>query len=312
LFINVASPPSPWVTRFAPSPTGYLHLGHILSMAFVYGISNALGAKLLLRIEDHDQGRSRPGFEKAIFEDLAWFGFQFDEEPLFQTQSLLRQSDQLDRYEYLLSQLEGKNLIYPCDCSRAKIHQVMREQPIADSFELRYPGTCRNRRPTEFHRNFGKRFIVNSNDVRFNDAIHGEQIQSPHQQCGDFLVRDRHGHFTYQFAVVADDLDQGVNLIIRGNDLLHATGRQIMLGEALDRTTPIQFIHHPLLTDESGKKLGKRFFSEAVAKRRANGERPEDLLGEALFLAGISRSQVSLQPAELKDIFTIRTSGDHS
>jgi glutamyl-Q tRNA(Asp) synthetase len=307
LQINIKTAPAPWITRFAPSPTGYLHLGHVLSMAFVFGISKAIGAKLLLRIEDHDKSRCRPEFESEIYQDLKWFGFDFDEQPQFQKKSNLRQSDRIERYESYLAILEAKNLVYACDCSRAKIHQTLMAQNVGVKDELFYPGSCRGRARPEFSSDFGLRFITPNRDVCFWDGLHGMTIQNPQKQCGDFLIKDRHGNFTYQFAVVVDDLDQGVNLIIRGDDILHASGRQIVLAETLGRTVPIQFLHHPLLTDESGKKLGKRFFSEAVAKRRANGERPEDLLASALFLAGVTKNQEPIKTSELKDLFTLGT-----
>ncbi len=312
MLINIAPHQSPLITRFAPSPTGYLHLGHILSMAFVYGISKATGAKLLLRIEDHDQSRCRREFEAAIYEDLAWFGFNFDEQPTLTDKSPLRQSDRIERYKNVLSDLEYRQLVFRCDCSRAKIQQASKVEDSARSDELFYPGTCLHRHSSEFSKDFGIRFLPTSKDITFFDGIHGERTQNPAKQCGGFLLKDRLGNFTYQFAVVVDDMDQGINLIIRGNDLLHASGRQIMLAEALGRTTPIQFVHHPLLTDESGKKLGKRFFSEAVAKRRADGERAEDLLGHALFLAGLMQRQAPIQPSDLKHLFTLGTEHGHT
>lgn len=305
MLVTIKRDNAPLITRFAPSPTGFLHLGHILSVAFVYGISRATGATLLLRLEDHDQTRCRPEFETSIYDDLAWFGFQFDDKPEFNKKSHLRQSDRLERYEGLLAYLANKNLVYPCDCSRAKIQQTLKDQNTDGGDELYYPGTCRHRARSEFKDKFGIRMVLANKEIPFEDGIHSQVTQNPQQQCGDVLLKDRNGNFTYQFAVVADDMDQGVNLVIRGDDLLHASGRQIMIAAALGRTSPLQFIHHPLLTDASGKKLGKRFFSEAVAKRRANGERPEDLLGQALFLAGLFPVQRPVQPAELVQCFTI-------
>ncbi len=312
MLINLIPQKSPLITRCAPSPTGYLHLGHILSMAFVYGISRAIGAKLVLRIEDHDRSRCRSEFEAAIYEDLAWFGFSFDDKPMFKQKSFLRQSDRLERYENVLATLEKSKLVYYCDCSRAKIQQVAKDHDSARTDELWYPGTCRSRQRSEFTSAYGIRFIAPSKDVTFFDGIHGKNTQNPQQQCGDFLLKDRHGNFTYQFAVVVDDMDQGINLIIRGDDLLHATGRQIVFAEALGLTSHVQYVHHPLLVDETGKKLGKRFFSEAVAKRRANGERAEDLLGQALFLAGITKKQEPFQPVDLQHLFTLGREHGHT
>jgi glutamyl-tRNA synthetase/glutamyl-Q tRNA(Asp) synthetase len=138
--------------------------------------------------------------------------------------------------------------------------------------------------------------------VAFADLILGPQVQVPAQQCGDVLLQDRNGHLTYQLAVVLDDLDQGIDLVVRGQDLTASTGRQIQLARLLGRTRDATFAHHPLLTDDAGKKLGKRFLSEAVAKRRAAGERGEDVLGEALWRAGLLPAARPVSAAELPEL----------
>lgn len=265
------------MTRFAPSPTGYLHVGHVASALYVWGVGKRLGAQVLLRIEDHDRGRCRPEFERAILDDLQWLGFHPDD------LRILRQSDESAYYEQSLAALAAKGLVYACDCSRKQIAAGM----PAGGGELRYGGHCRTRGLALDAPDTGIRMVMPDRDVSFTDLALGPLRQNPAWQCGDLLLRDRQGNWTYQMAVVADDLRQGVTLVIRGQDLTESTARQIVLGEALGRAEPPRFYHHPLIKDESGQKLGKRFLSEAIAKRRAAGEAPEVVLGEAAHLVGL-------------------------
>lgn len=306
--ITLQQQQQPLVTRFAPSPTGYLHLGHVASMAFVYGIAKAVKAKLILRIEDHDQGRSRKAYEEAIFEDLEWLGFRFDEQPARNQPHSLRQSDRHERYSEVLTTLTKDGYLYRCVCTRAMIQSKMNspQQTAADaSEELHYSGICRKADLSALESGFGIRMITPDREIPFTDGILGMQVQNPSRQCGDFLLRDRHGHFTYQFAAAVDDFDQGVNLVIRGEDILPSTGRQILTGERLGRKVPAQFVHHPLLRDESGKKLGKRFFSEAIGKKRAEGLRPEELLGQAMVTAGLIGDLRPFAADELASLFEV-------
>lgn len=315
MIVNLQNFSAPLITRFAPSPTGYLHLGHIASMAFVFGIARAAKARLLLRIEDHDRGRCRPEFEQAIFEDLNWLGFTFDDHPQSGKPSDLRQSDRTFRYQEICDRLLEEKSAYRCICTRSQIQKKMQaatgfatELP-AD--ELFYDGTCRSKHLGDDIAEYGVRLITPNRSFTFLDGIAGQQVQNPAEQCGDFLIKDRHGSFTYQFAVAIDDYDQNVNLIIRGTDLLAATGRQILTRELLGLKPVAQFIHHPLITDASGKKLSKRFFSEAVAKKRSAGVSAEALLGQALFHAGVLNQERPVQSAELSSLFKIRMADDH-
>lgn len=312
--IDLQKSSEPLITRFAPSPTGYLHLGHIVSMAFVYGIARAAQAKLLLRIEDHDRGRCRPAYEQAILDDLKWLGFIFDEQPQAGSVSHLRQSDRTSRYQELCDQLLMQQAAYRCTCTRSQIQKTMlATATLTDDLpaeELFYSGTCRTKRIEASTKDFGIRLIAPVTTFSFTDGLKGRQTQNPGEQCGDFLIKDRHGNYTYQFGVAVDDYDQQVNLIIRGEDLLAATGRQIFTGGLLGRTTPAQFIHHPLITDESGKKLSKRFFSEAVAKKRSEGLSAQALLGQALFHVGLLEKERPIDSSELSSLFQIRISDD--
>jgi glutamyl-tRNA synthetase/glutamyl-Q tRNA(Asp) synthetase len=208
------------VTRFAPAPTGYLHLGHVVNAIFVWGLARAQRGRVLLRIEDHDRARSRREFERAILEDLDWLGFHADA-------PCVRQSDRTSIYEAALAKLRAASLIYACECSRAAI--AASTQP---GQELRYPGTCANKTLPE-RPGLGLRVRLAPSLERFTDLRHGPREQHPHEQSGDLLVRDRAGNWTYQFAVTVDDMDQGVTLVIRGDDLLASTGRQIQLARLL-------------------------------------------------------------------------------
>ncbi len=279
-----------WVTRFAPSPTGYLHLGHVASAAFVFGIGRALGAKIILRIEDHDRGRSRREFEDAVHADLGWLGLEAD--------AVSRQSDDWGFYEGELERLGRKTKIYGCDCTRKRILEARG----GSGDELHYDGHCRDRHLAHAA-GVGLRVVTPTEEQAFVDGRLGPLRQNAAAQCGDLLLKDRDGHFTYQFAVTADDLREGVNLVVRGQDLTSSTGRQIWLGRALGRAEPARFYHHPLLTDPQGQKLGKRFFSESIASRRERGESALDVLGEALLGAGVIATQRPVPGKDLAALF---------
>ena len=257
-------------TRFAPAPTGYLHLGHVLNAIYVWETARASGrdARVLLRIEDHDRARSRPAFEAALLEDLAWLGFQADG-------GLTRQSERSFLYERALEGLRARGLTYACECSRAHIGSGA------------YPGTCRDKSLPQAA-GFGIRVRLDSTTERFEDLRLGPQEQRPSEQCGDVLVRDRDGNWTYQFAAVVDDWLQGVNLVIRGEDLLDSTGRQIQLARLLGRAQPPAFLHHELLMKTATQKLSKSDGDTGVRDLRAKGWRPEAVIEHARALAAQS------------------------
>ena len=215
---------SPPVTRFAPSPTGYLHLGHVVNAIYVWGIARALGGRVLLRIEDHDRIRSRPAFESALLEDLDWLGFVADSGRA----PVNRQSDREPAYEQALRHLRDTHQVYACDCSRKDIGGE------------RYPisAVSRDWRSAPAA---GVRVAIDAGEEAFVDGLLGLQRQSPADHCGDLLLRDRDGHWTYQFAVTVDDMRDGITLVIRGADLLASTGRQMRLARMLGRADPPLF-----------------------------------------------------------------------
>lgn len=269
------------LTRFAPSLTGYLHLGHVLHLLYVWGIARQQGAKVLCRIEDHDLSRARPEYETAIFQTLEWLGFfpdlgisGPDDKP-----SEFRQSDCAGHYESVLQTLEQRGLVYGCECSRK---QIAASQPDGAE-ELCYSGTCRDKNLPLAGNTV--RFRTLEGEIIFQDLELGEQRQIPRNQCGDFSLRDRQGQWTYQFACVCDDIRHDVDLVIRGEDILFSTARQIQLFQTLEAPVP-QYLHHPLICDDAGKKLSKRQRSESITQLREAGASPEEIIGRAVFAGG--------------------------
>jgi glutamyl-tRNA synthetase/glutamyl-Q tRNA(Asp) synthetase len=234
------------LTRFAPSPTGYLHLGHVANAIWVWGLARALDGRVLLRIEDHDRGRCRPEYERAALEDLAWLGLEPDvgtPEKVRAGPSRYRQSDSGPAYQATLDRLSRAGLVFGCDCTRRDLAST--EGDVFNQ-ETRYPGRCRARGLT-LAPGIGARLRLEPWQERFVDARLGPQEQNPAEQCGDLLLRDRLGQWTYQLAVVVDDWRHEVDLVVRGEDLLPSTGRQIRLGRLLGRPGPPVFLHHPLI-----------------------------------------------------------------
>jgi glutamyl-tRNA synthetase/glutamyl-Q tRNA(Asp) synthetase len=278
------------VSRFAPAPTGYLHLGHVVNAIYVWGIVRAGGGRVLLRIEDHDRQRCRQEFDTAILEDLKWLGFEFDGSPV-------RQGERGALYDRALDVLGARGLVYACDCSRAKIAALS----SVEGNELRYPGTCANKGLSEAS-GLGLRVRLAPSVERFVDLRHGRQDQRPSEQCGDLLARDRDGNWTYQFAATVDDLEQGVTLVIRGDDLLPSTGRQIQLARMLGRTEPPSFFHHALIMKSADQKLSKSDGDTGVPELRARGWSAADVIGQAAALAGLIEKA---RPIEARSVETI-------
>jgi glutamyl-Q tRNA(Asp) synthetase len=276
----------PPVTRFAPSPTGYLHLGHIVNAIYTWGIARALGGRVLLRLEDHDRIRSRAEYEAAILEDLDWLGFVPDEG----RHPLMRQSDRPGIYRHALDALTQTALVYSCDCSRTEIGGE------------RYTGRCRARELPEAPGR-GVRVRFDEKSVQAFDLLAGVLEQTPSEQCGDLLLRDRDGNWTYQFAVTVDDFRQGVTLVIRGADLVASTGRQLLLAEMLGRTAPPLFVHHPLIMSSSGEKLSKSARDTGVRELRAQGLGPEDVIGRAAAAVGLLASPKPLHATDSASLF---------
>ena len=254
------------LTRFAPAPTGYLHLGHIVNALYVWGAAHDRDGQVLLRIEDHDRQRSRPEYAVAIVEDLAWLGLVPDG-------AIVRQSERDAIYRKALQPLIDRELVYACTCSRNEI-----------SGEL-YANTCRDK-DLPLTEGVSWRVRMDPGVERFFDELLGPQEQDPSLQCGDLLVRDRLGNWTYQFAATVDDHLQRITDVIRGVDLLASTGRQIRLARLLGRATPPRFWHHPLVMKSPTQKLSKSDGDTGIRDLRAAGWTAAQVLAKARDLSG--------------------------
>jgi glutamyl-tRNA synthetase/glutamyl-Q tRNA(Asp) synthetase len=280
------------LTRFAPAPTGFLHLGHVLNAHCVWDLARRSGAKVLLRIEDHDRERCKPEYEAAILDDLDWLGFAPD---VFPTRAFRagrcdgRQSDRHHIYETAARELAARGLLYGCSCTRREIAaasagspklHARAEDPASISDELRYLGTCRDR-GLALDDDVAWRLRIDPGSEAFDDLILGPQVQDPAAQCGDVAIRDRKGNWTYQFVAAVDDFRQGVDLVVRGRDLLASTGRQIRIARLLGRETPASFAHHELIMKSPAQKLSKSDGDTGVRDLRAAGWTREQVLSAA-------------------------------
>lgn len=268
----------PLVTRFAPSPTGELHLGHVLHAAWVWGVAEGAGAQIIVRMEDHDRSRCTPGFERSILADLDWLGYSTDHPSLASlamSPSPYRQSDVPARYQAAFDDLARRGLLYGCTCTRADLGD-----PGSDG-ERHYAGTCRGQ-PIDRPGTVSVRVQLPDAETMVTDLRLGLLHQHPARDHGDPVIRDARGQWTYQFCVVVDDLLHGVNVIVRGEDLVTSTGRQLLLAQLLGRTAPFITVHHPLLLAADGTKLSKRDRSETVGAMRERGLRAEEVWERAV------------------------------
>jgi glutamyl-tRNA synthetase/glutamyl-Q tRNA(Asp) synthetase len=279
-------------TRFAPSPTAQLHLGHVAAVIHVWGLAARCRAAVDVRIEDHDRVRCRPEHLAALQADLEWLGFEPARGGRWSQQTL-----QEERYRETLSRLRDQNLVYACRCSR--------KDSITEtgSIERRYVGTCRELHLSETSATC-LRVRLPDVDVQFFDARHGWQTQRPSTQCGDPVIRDRLGQWTYQFAVVVDDLCDDIDWVIRGDDLLPSTGRQILLARLLDRRVPLAFYHHPLVVNADGSKLSKRDAAAPIRALRDAGLSPSEVIGHAAQRCGLIRDPAPMRTSELDSLFS--------
>jgi glutamyl-Q tRNA(Asp) synthetase len=277
-------------TRFAPAPTGYLHLGHVANAIHVWGMARAAGASVLLRIEDHDRQRCRGPFDTAILEDLAWLGFVPDAGPV-------RQSDDDAPYDAALADLRRAGLAYGCDCTRATF-AAWTEAAGRPWRGVGCPGGCRERGAAEIT----IRAALGAGTETWMDRLVGP-CSGDAVPAGDPVIRDRHGNWTYGFAVVVDDARHGVDLVVRGRDLLDATPMQIRLATRLGRAVPPVFAHHPLIRRPDGRKLSKVDGATAVRDLRQSGRRPEDVIGEAAAAVGLLHAPRPIPAAEVESLF---------
>lgn len=259
------------VTRFAPSPTGPLHLGH----AYAALVAVARGDRFLLRIEDIDRARCKPEWEAAIYDDLRWLGLTWE-------LPVMRQSDRQPAYDAALERLASLGLTYHCTCTRADIRAALAAPQEGGPDGPVYPGTCRNKGHAEGAIRLNLLKVADIvRDLRFTEtgtrpgsyAVNPAQLI---QTTGDVILSRRDIGVAYHLAVVVDDAAQGITEVTRGEDLFSATPIHVLLQRLLDLPTPA-YHHHSLIRDEHGKRLAKRDDARALSKYRAEGATPEDI-----------------------------------
>ncbi|HUI17682.1 MAG TPA: tRNA glutamyl-Q(34) synthetase GluQRS [Alphaproteobacteria bacterium] len=281
------SPAAAIVTRFAPSPTGGLHLGHAYAALFAERAARAVGGRFLLRIEDIDRTRVRAAFEDAIFEDLAWLGLAWET-------PVRRQSEHMADYGAALARLEAMHLVYPCFCTRAEIAREIASAaaaPHGSAMRL-YPGTCRRLSPDERNarRAAGERYalrldvaaaVARAGTLCWYDRGRGK-MRVEAERHGDVVLARKELGTSYHLAVTVDDALQGVTLVTRGEDLLAATDVHRLLQALLGLAVP-DYHHHPLLFDQHGQRLAKRAGAATLAALRAAGVSAGEVRARAGF-----------------------------
>ncbi|KFI53109.1 tRNA glutamyl-Q(34) synthetase GluQRS [Bifidobacterium biavatii] len=284
--------------RFAPTPSGRMHIGNIYAMFGAWLSASSRGDGVILRIEDIDRPRVRPDADRWIMDDLHWLGLDWTGEPVYQSQ-------RLDRYEEALRVLRDADLVYPCFCSRADIRAASAPQE-GDGFVV-YPGTCRRlwqADPDESWRRadagarHSLRLVAPDVSVAFNDRVFGAQSFNLARDLGDTVMRRADGLFAYQLAVTVDDLDMGVTDIVRGRDLLRSTALQLYIRDRLvslgfgsaggERNDVPSFAHLPLIDNAAGRRLAKRERSLDMGTLRGEGLSPEQIIGYCARLLGLS------------------------
>lgn len=302
--------------RYAPSPTGELHLGNLRTALLAWLFARAAGGRFVLRVEDLDLPRSRPGAAQAMLADLRWLGLDWDEGP--DVGGLLGpyiQSMRQALYVEAIARLRNRGLIYPCYCTRAELAQIA-SAPQGDEGP-RYPGICRRLTASEraareaSGRRPALRFIAPEEPIQFEDLLCGTVSESVAATVGDFIVRRSDGIVSYQLTVVVDDALMGITQVVRGADLLTSTARQLALYAALGYLPPLEYAHVPLMTDAEGVRLAKRDAAAGVDALRAAGHAPGQVLASLAASCGLHPAETSTTPAELLAAFDpLRLSGN--
>lgn len=282
--------------RFAPTPSGRLHLGNILCAMLAYLSARSKGGRFLLRIEDVDAPRCPRRLAQQCIDDLEWLGFTWDEAPLYQ-------SERTEIYREALERLAADGHIYPCFCTRAQLMSLA--APNLGDTQVVYNRACASLTPEEAAeraktRAPAMRLRVPEEDVSFTDGLFGVQTENLARDCGDFILRRSDGLYGYQLAVVVDDALQGVTEVVRGRDILSATPRQMYLQRLLNYPQP-DYVHIPLLVDSQGRRLAKRdkdLDLTALAQRFT----PEDILGMLAFSVGMLPER---RPASLESLIPL-------
>ena len=296
--------------RFAPSPSGRMHLGNAWTALLAWLDIRKTGGTMVLRMEDLDPDRSRPEYASGLIEDLRWLGLDWDEGPdVGGPYAPYNQSGRTALYQAAFEKMMQSGLVYPCFCSRSELRFVA-SAPHAGDMETPYSGRCEKldiRTMTEVEAQNRKpafRLRVHDAAVEFTDETYGLQKQVLQQSCGDFVIRRSDGVFAYQLAVVVDDAAMRIDRILRGADLLDSTPRQIYLWRWLGLQPPA-FLHVPLLVGSDGDRLSKRQGSLTIKALRDTGTPAEKIIGHLAAWAGLIDRFEPLRASELIPLFTV-------
>lgn len=287
------------VGRFAPSPSGRMHVGNAFASLMAWLAARAEGGRMVLRVEDLDERTRDRSVAETLIDDLAWLGLSWDEGPYWQ-------SERVEVYADAVTRLEEMGLTYPCFCSRADLHAAT--APHASDGTYVYQGTCRSLSPEEVEarravRAPSTRLMVDGFEIEYVDAVFGRQHEVLDRDCGDFVVRRADGVYAYQLACAVDDALMGVTQVVRGNDLLGSTGRQMYVQQLLGLPSP-SYGHVPLLVAADGRRLAKRDGDLDMGALRSRGVSAERLVGWLGSLAGLVDKGAALSADELVAYFS--------
>lgn len=289
------------VTRLAPSPTGALHLGNARTFLVNWAMARQRGWRIVFRVEDLDGPRVKPGADRQAVDDLRWLGLDWD-------QDCGRQRDDLSPYHTALQRLAQRGLVYACSCTRREIEQAQ-SAPHAGEHELRYPGTCRPTSPKPCRVALSEatawRLIVPDEPVDFVDEVAGPQRFNVQRQVGDFIVATKMGLPAYQLAVVVDDHRQGVSDVVRGDDLLGSTARQIWLWRMLECAPLPRWWHLPLVYGTDGHRLAKRHGDTRLAWYREREVTPQRIVGLLAWWCGVQPQRQPMSATEFQAGFDL-------
>ena len=280
----------------APTPSSNLHIGNIAACLIAWLFARQHGGSVILRIEDLDKERSKPEYIQSVLHDLETLGLVWDNE------EIIYQSNRTSRYDEVFEKLDKAGVLYPCYCSRADLHAA--SAPHRGERYL-YAGTCRNLSPAErqaksLSRNAAYRIRVPKHMFDFEDALQGRYRQELESECGDFIVKRSDGVYAYQLAVVVDDLDQGINQVVRGIDLLDSTPQQMYVRSLIDPdASAVAYAHIPLLLDERGRRLSKRDHDMGLEAILGHFRTVEHLIGYLAHVLGIRPDAEPLSAQEL-------------
>jgi glutamyl-tRNA synthetase len=289
----------PTIGRLAPSPTGAQHVGNARTYLIAWLAARAQGGRIILRMEDIDSPRVKRGAAEQACADLRWLGLDWDAGPFVQT-------ERLELYQSALERLQQQELVYPCTCSRGDVERAA-SAPHLDQEGPVYPGTCAHRRvadaaPEKAGRAYAWRFRAANGPIGYTDGFRGPTCLDLRRLGGDFVVWKSAGTPAYQLAVVVDDAALGVMEVIRGDDLVPSTPRQLLLYQALGLNPP-RFTHVPLVVGPDGRRLAKRHGDTRLAALRQAGVRAEDLLGLLAWSCGWLERVQPIRAEELIPLF---------